>query len=93
MLVAIFNGRCWSRLLTGGGGGGGEGCWSRFLTGGVARDCWRIIISSSLGASLGPPPSWAPRIRLLYPPFSAPLPIVTFICMKNDQKHIKNVET
>ena len=32
-----------------------------------------IIISSSLGASLGPPPSWAPRIRLLYPPFSAPL--------------------
>uniref|UniRef100_A0A8C4YYY4 BHLH domain-containing protein n=1 Tax=Gadus morhua TaxID=8049 RepID=A0A8C4YYY4_GADMO len=24
-------------------------------------------------ASLGPPPSWAPRIRLLYPPFSAPL--------------------
>ena len=34
-----------------------------------------IIISSSLGASLGPPPSWAPRIRLLYPPFSAPLPV------------------
>ena len=47
---------------------------------GAARDfgphennLYRAPNTSSLGASLGPPPSWAPRIRLLYPPFSAPL--------------------
>ena len=37
MLVAIFNGRCWSRLLTGGGvlvAIFNGGCWSRLLTGG-----------------------------------------------------------
>ena len=43
-----------------------------------------IIISSSLGASLGPPPSWAPRIRLLYPPFSAPLCVCVWLCVRVD---------
>ena len=34
-MIAIVDGGCWSRLLTGGGGGG----WSRFLTGDDGRDC------------------------------------------------------